>query len=186
MSRLARLGFVSSLSAHGVLFAAAAGLTSSSALYGVAAGNGAIEVALVSKKAAPKQKAILREEGLPVLPKKAEEEASREEAGEIGVESLESGSGASTLAQPNYLRNPPPAYPELSRRRREEGIVYLLVHVSSEGTVKEISVGKSSGFSRLDEAALKSVKGWEFQPAKANGFKVDSRVEVPVRFRLDS
>ena len=59
------------------------------------------------------------------------------------------------------LSQPPPEYPLFSRRRREEGVVRLLLTIRS-GRVAEASVSSGSGSARLDEAALKAVKLWRF------------------------
>ncbi len=91
----------------------------------------------------------------------------------------------STNAKPDYLRNPPPEYPEESRDNHEEGVVILLVEVSETGTAIRVSLHKSSGFKRLDDSALRSVKGWKFKPATQDGTPIQSRVEVPVRFRMN-
>lgn len=84
----------------------------------------------------------------------------------------------------NYLRNPPPAYPPLSRRLGEEGRVLLRVNVTSAGEPAVVDIAKSSGFARLDQAARKAVLHWRFVPAKQGETAVGSWVEVPVQFSL--
>ncbi|VEB40143.1 TonB family C-terminal domain [Chromobacterium violaceum] len=66
------------------------------------------------------------------------------------------------LAHGGYLNNPAPAYPTVSREEGEEGTVRLRVHVSAQGLPQEVSVQSSSGFPRLDRAALAAVKRWRF------------------------
>ena len=95
------------------------------------------------------------------------------------------GAGERTLAKPNYLRNPPPKYPAESRKLREEGLVLLKVSVTANGRAADVQLQRSSGFARLDDAALKAVRGWEFNPARAGGTPVACAVEVPVRFGLN-
>jgi TonB family protein len=80
--------------------------------------------------------------------------------------------------------NPKPVYPKLAIRQGLEGEVSLSVLVLASGQVSEVSVSKSSGFTILDEAAIKAVKTWEFIPAARNGAPVSMRVEIPVVFRL--
>lgn len=92
--------------------------------------------------------------------------------------------GAWTRAKPGHLRNPPPRYPEESRQRGEEGLVRLLIHVGKEGAVRRVRVKQSSGFELLDDAAVKAVGRWRFEPARLAGLAVDSKAEVPIRFRL--
>jgi len=75
----------------------------------------------------------------------------------------------------------PPRYPHESRRRREQGTVVLMVLLSVEGTVADVSVSQSSGFERLDQAALSAVRRWRWSPAHRNGTPVMVRglVEIP-------
>jgi protein TonB len=82
------------------------------------------------------------------------------------------------------LRNPGPAYPYLSRRAREEGVVLLKVLVGTDGRAARLEVEESSGFERLDEAALKTVGKWRFVPASQAGQPREAWVLVPVTFSL--
>lgn len=88
--------------------------------------------------------------------------------------------------QAEYLDNPPPAYPLLSQRRGEQGGVIVSALVTVEGLVKEASVEVSSGYMRLDDAAVVAVRAWKFVPAKRAGVTVEMRYRIPVRFELDS
>jgi periplasmic protein TonB len=104
---------------------------------------------------------------------------------------LKVGEGGESLLEPprfdaDYLDNPQPDYPRLSRKRREEGTVLLRVMVSVGGTASRITVEKSSGFSRLDMAALQAVQSWRFIPARRGTQTVESWVIVPVVFSLSS
>lgn len=85
----------------------------------------------------------------------------------------------------DYLHNPKPVYPALSRRLSEEGKVHLKVRVSAQGTALEVGVSKSSGFARLDAAASEAVARWRFVPARRGDEAVDSSVIVPITFALD-
>lgn len=75
----------------------------------------------------------------------------------------------------------PPGYPVESRRKREQGIVELLVIVGLDGRVEAISVSRSSGFERLDKAALGAVRKWRWSPTVRDGAatKVRGTVEIP-------
>lgn len=84
----------------------------------------------------------------------------------------------------DYLRNPPPAYPPMSRRRGEQGEVLLLVSVSVEGRPEHVEIRRSSGHQRLDEAALRAVRQWRFVPARRGDRPVAANVVVPIEFRL--
>lgn len=93
--------------------------------------------------------------------------------------------GGSPPTQPSFLRNPLPPYPEEARHARQEGVVILNIDVDSHGRVESAQVKSSSGFPLLDQAAVKGVRVWSFKPATMAGVPVGTRVEVPVRFRLD-
>jgi protein TonB len=86
----------------------------------------------------------------------------------------------------DYLNNPPPVYPPLSRRMGEEGRVVLRVFVSEQGLPKDIQVRTSSGYSRLDEAASSTVRQWRFVPARRGDVAVGAWVLVPISFSLRS
>jgi protein TonB len=67
----------------------------------------------------------------------------------------------------DYLHNPPPTYPRMSRRLGEQGTVVLRVFINTEGRAEQAEVRTSSGFGRLDEAALETVRRWPMCPASA-------------------
>jgi len=83
-----------------------------------------------------------------------------------------------------YLRNPKPGYPAASRRLGEQGTVYLRVFVTMAGEAKRVDLKTTSGFPRLDRAALESVQNWKFVPAKRDDKPVDAWVLVPIKFSL--
>ncbi len=84
----------------------------------------------------------------------------------------------------DQLNNPGPRYPSASRRSHEEGTVMLKVLVSPDGRAQQLAVANSSGFARLDDAALATVKRWAFVPARQAGRAVAAWVLVPVTFEL--
>ena len=86
----------------------------------------------------------------------------------------------------DYLRNPPPPYPRLSRRLREEGEVELRVRVDPAGQPVVVELARSSGSGRLDEAALRTVRDWRFAPARRGGQAVAAWVRVPILFKLEA
>jgi len=83
------------------------------------------------------------------------------------------------------LNNKAPLYPQLSRKKKEQGTVLLLIFVKVDGTVGEIKLKTSSGFTRLDQAAKQAVKRWQFQPALKDGKPIDFWYELPLKFRLN-
>ena len=84
----------------------------------------------------------------------------------------------------DYLNNPAPTYPPVSKKRLEQGVAILRVHVSTDGQPVEVLLHRSSGFDALDEAALKSVRRWKFIPARQADMIVAAWVLVPVAFSL--
>lgn len=86
----------------------------------------------------------------------------------------------------DYLNNPQPAYPILSRKQREAGEVRLRVRVSAEGSAEQVLLHASSGHPRLDAAALAAVRAWRFTPAHRDGVAVAGWVEVPIQFTLEN
>jgi periplasmic protein TonB len=84
----------------------------------------------------------------------------------------------------DYLDNPSPAYPPLSRREGEEGTVMLSVYVEANGQAGKVELARSSGFERLDRAALAAVKRWRFVPARRGSDAVADWVRVPIVFSL--
>jgi periplasmic protein TonB len=82
--------------------------------------------------------------------------------------------------------NRAPTYPEIARRRGEEGRVVLRVSVSVDGMPLDVEVMGPSGHPSLDSAALLAVRQWRFIPATQAGRSVPAFAEVPVRFRLNN
>jgi protein TonB len=85
----------------------------------------------------------------------------------------------------DYLENPPPAYPPLSRRLGEQGRVVLRVLVNAGGSADEVQILDSSGFARLDDVARDTVRSWRFVPAKRGESPVAAWVLIPISFRLE-
>jgi len=104
--------------------------------------------------------------------------------------SAASASRSETVTPPSfsaaYLRNPPPDYPPLAKRRGEEGMVMLKVLVTADGAPARIEIESSSGSRLLDAAATEAVRGWRFQPARRGNQNIEDWARVPLRFRLDS
>lgn len=85
-----------------------------------------------------------------------------------------------------HLNNPAPQYPALSRRLGEQGRVMLDVYILPDGSVGEIKLNKSSGFPRLDNAALQAVKTWKYVPAKRGDQPIPFWYVQPVSFVLNN
>ena len=82
------------------------------------------------------------------------------------------------------LDNPTPVYPALSRRLGEQGQVLLQVDVGTDGRAHEVAVNRSSGYPRLDHAALETVRRWTFIPARLGRLAIAASVLVPISFSL--
>jgi protein TonB len=76
-------------------------------------------------------------------------------------------------------------YPRLSKDIGEQGIVGVQLFINENGEVRSVSVVKSSGFSRLDNAATQLASRIRFRPYLVNG--VPSRVNagISIKFQLN-
>ena len=75
-----------------------------------------------------------------------------------------------------------PPYPALSRRLGEEGKLTLQVELDESGRVTQTRIVKSSGYSRLDNAAVATVKTWRCRPAMRDGQPVRTVALQPFNF----
>ncbi len=85
-----------------------------------------------------------------------------------------------------YLQEPHPVYPPLSRRMGEEGKVTMRVLVNEKGQAEKVEVQKSSGFARLDEAAKNAILRALFKPYLEDGRALPMIATATVNFALDS
>ncbi len=93
------------------------------------------------------------------------------------------GNGAGGIYVPvKYARCPAPAFPAEAKKTGIKGTVLLLVEVDEQGRPASVCIQRTSGHELLDAAALRTVRGWRFEPARVDGQAVSSRAEVPVRF----
>lgn len=78
--------------------------------------------------------------------------------------------------------NMQPAYPETAVAGREQGAAVISVLVKSDGTVRRVSLLRSSGYSDLDNAAANAVNGWKFVPATDDGKPIEGWTNVQIVF----
>lgn len=78
----------------------------------------------------------------------------------------------------------PPSYPLDSRRAHEQGTVVLDVLLGTDGRVSNVSIARSSGFDRLDKAAMNAVRRWRWSPLMRDGAPVMVRGVVTIPFIL--
>jgi protein TonB len=75
-------------------------------------------------------------------------------------------------------------YPEDSRQRHEEGMVALKISLTGDGAMREAVIEKSSGFPRLDEAALQYARQ-SYRYSLDEGEKMPEIARITVKFDLD-
>ena len=85
----------------------------------------------------------------------------------------------------DYLQNPKPTYPGLSKRLGEQGKVVLRVFIEADGKAEKAEIKQSSGFERLDQAALATVLRWRYVPGKRAGVAEGMWFNVPISFVLE-
>lgn len=84
-----------------------------------------------------------------------------------------------------YLNNPKPAYPALSRRLGEQGKVVVRVLIGIDGRAQQAEIRDTSGYDRLDQAALATVRQWRYAPGTRNGVPEAMWFNVPINFILE-
>jgi periplasmic protein TonB len=75
-----------------------------------------------------------------------------------------------------------PLYPRVSRQLGEYGDVILRLEVNESGAVKSAEVVNSSGYKRLDEAAIEATRTWRCNPPHRNGRPVSVIALQPFSF----
>ncbi|MGE0734585.1 MAG: TonB family protein [Alphaproteobacteria bacterium] len=89
------------------------------------------------------------------------------------------------VTNPRFRAPPTPAsYPRRSVELSEEGTVMIRALVDASGFARDVRIWRSSGHSKLDEAARAAVAQWQFEPARQAGRPITAWVEIPVNFRL--
>ncbi len=78
-----------------------------------------------------------------------------------------------------------PKYPRYCRRHNQEGTVVLMVKINELGRQTAVKIVRSSGYMRLDRAAVKALEKAAFIPAKKGGRAVSSAKRVVFTFRLE-
>jgi TonB family protein len=86
------------------------------------------------------------------------------------------------LSKPENCRDD---YPFLSRVLGDEGTTELSFTVAADGAVSAITIAKSSGSDRLDDAAKDCVAKWRYRPALKDNVLVDAPMTVKVNWNLD-
>ena len=85
----------------------------------------------------------------------------------------------------DYLHNPPPDYPRMSKRLGEQGKVVLKVLIGTDGAPQKVELVTSSGFERLDKSAMDAAMRWRYVPGKRGGVAEAMWYQVPIQFTLE-
>lgn len=91
----------------------------------------------------------------------------------------------SPSAQADYLQNPKPPYPALSRRLSEQGLVVHSVLIGVDGRAISARLVKSSGFDRLDKASYDAIMRWRYSPGLRDGVPEAMSFNVPLNWVLE-
>ena len=100
---------------------------------------------------------------------------------------LEEGSGYGPVAKPRVIggpKNPQDRYPRASIRNRESGRSIVTICISDTGSVESVDLAQSSGYRRLDEAALDMALDYRFMPATREGQAVAVCLPYGIDFRV--
>ena len=99
---------------------------------------------------------------------------TRAPASSVGV-----GSSAKLISRPSFIVKPGANYPMESQAAGEEGTVVLRITVNASGRPIDVRVVASSGFSRLDRAAVEG--GWRCRIRNAHA---GDQFDAPLRFKI--
>src|SRR5574337_692698 len=80
----------------------------------------------------------------------------------------------------SYRKMRPPRYPPIAIREHHSGKVVLKVLIGLDGSPKEVTVERSSGYRELDQAAIAAAKTWIFNPGTRNGKPYEGYALVPI------
>jgi periplasmic protein TonB len=78
-----------------------------------------------------------------------------------------------------------PSYPRRSIMNNEQGVSQLELLIGADGRVRESRVAQSSGFFRLDQAALQALSACEFEPERVDGVARQAWARIRYVWRLD-
>jgi len=89
------------------------------------------------------------------------------------------------LTDTDWLKQITPIYPLASQRLNEQGNVLVRALIDTQGVPRQLKVHRSSGFPRLDEAALAAASQSRVKPRTQNGVPFEFPVLMPFGFELD-
>lgn len=83
-----------------------------------------------------------------------------------------------------YVKQPDLNFPALARRAGESGTVVLRIIVDVNGRLREATVERSSGFDRIDQAALRDIRSARFAPRMEDGRPVEISTLAALQYEL--
>jgi periplasmic protein TonB len=86
------------------------------------------------------------------------------------------------VTPPRRISGGPATYPERALARREFGTVAVRLVVNEDGTTSDLEVTESAG-EVLDEAVLRAIRSWRFEPATKDGVNVKVRMLVTQTYK---
>jgi TonB family protein len=81
------------------------------------------------------------------------------------------------VSQPSLLSKVDTEYPEVARKLRVDGYVYVRLIVQPDGTPRDVELTGPLGYG-LDEKTVEAVRKWRFKPAMKDGKPVAVRASV--------
>lgn len=91
--------------------------------------------------------------------------------------------GCFTPTLPRPTKTAFPKYPPMALAMRDEGTVMMYVLIASDGTVHNPQVIETAE-KELDEASLRVIPAWQFEPARCGDRPVDFETTIGLNFSL--
>jgi protein TonB len=86
------------------------------------------------------------------------------------------------IREPRKVKEVAPAYPNIAKRARIQGVVILECQLNPQGRVETVRVLR--GVPTLDASAIEAVRQWVYTPTLVNGVPVSVVLTVTVNFVL--
>lgn len=75
-------------------------------------------------------------------------------------------------------------YPAESKLLHEEGVCKVKLTVTADGTVRDVSLTKSTGYPKLDQACSEAFVHGGLLPATRDGQPITTTLEIPITWKL--
>lgn len=73
----------------------------------------------------------------------------------------------------------------MSKRLGEQGRVVVKVLIGEDGQPQKVELHTTSGFERLDKAAMEAAMRWRYVPGKRGGAPEAMWYQIPIQFTLE-